>query len=196
MPIVLIIISYILGSIPFGLVVVKAIKGIDIREHGSGNIGATNVRRVCGTKIAIISGVSDLLKAFIPALITRILFAYNVLTANEPLILSAVALAAIIGHNYSIFLKFKGGKGVATTMAAFGCILPIPMAISLVIFILLKYVTKIISVRSMILGVSLFLSTLILNYDKAYIIAALIASLLIFWRHKANIKRLIEGTEK
>lgn len=196
MPILLIIISYLLGSIPFGLVVVKCVKGIDIREHGSGNIGATNVRRVCGTKIAVISGVSDLLKAFIPTLIARLLFAFNVLTGNEPLIVSLVALAAILGHNYSIFLKFKGGKGVATTMAAFGCILPIPMAISVVIFILLRYVTKVISIRSMVLAITLFLSTLLLGYEKEYIIATLVAGLLIFWRHKANIKRIIEGTEK
>lgn len=192
----LIILAYLMGSIPSGLLIVKAFKGIDIREHGSGNIGATNVRRVCGYKYAVPSGVCDLLKAFIPTVITDMLFRFNIVEGNRAFVLCAVALAAILGHNYSIFLKFKGGKGVATTMAAFFYILPIPMIIALAFFIFLRYITKIISIRSMTLGIVLFISTCILGYSKEYIIATFIACALIFWRHKANIKRIIDGTEK
>lgn len=196
MEFLLIIFAYLMGSIPSGYIIVKKFKGFDIRTQGSGNIGATNVRRVCGTKMAVASGVSDLLKALIPTIVADLLFRFNVIEGNKPMILSLVALAAILGHNYTIFLNFKGGKGVATTMAAFGYILPIPMAISLVTFKLLKYATPIISIRSMTLGVVLFASTLILGYPKEYVLATFAAGALIFWRHRANIKRIIEGTEK
>ena len=192
----LVIFSYLMGSIPTGYILVKKKLNKDVREYGSGNIGATNVRRVAGEKLSKITAICDMLKAVIPVLLTRFLIWNNILTANESLSLSLVAIAAILGHNYTIFLKFKGGKGVATSAAAFMCVVPIPFLITAVVFFGLKLFTKVVSIRSLSAGVTLFLSTLLLGYDKYYVYASLFACLLVFWRHKENIKRLIKGTEK
>ena len=173
----LIVFSYLMGSIPTGYILVKKKLNKDVRDYGSGNIGATNVRRI-------------------PVLLTRILIWTHILNTNESLSLSLVAIAAILGHNYTIFLKFKGGKGVATSAAAFMIVVPIPFIITAIIFFGLKLFTKIVSIRSLAAGVTLFLSTLLLGYDKYYVYATLFACLLVFWRHKANIVRLIKGEEK
>ena len=126
----------------------------------------------------------------------QVVFWNDILKTNESLSLSLVAIAAILGHNYTIFLKFKGGKGVATSAAAFMIVLPIPFLITAVIFFGLKLVTKIVSIRSLAAGVTLFLSTLLLGYNKYYVYATLFTCLLVFWRHKSNIARLIKGEEK
>ena len=180
----LIIFSYLMGSIPSGYILVKKKLNKDVREYGSGNIGATNVRRVAGEKLSKITAICDMLKAIIPVLLTRILIWNDILKTNESLSLSLVAIAAILGHNYTIFLKFKGGKGVATSAAAFMIVVPIPFLITAVIFFALVAAT------------TLFLSTLLLGYDKYYVYATLFACLLVFWRHKSNIVRLIKGEEK
>lgn len=192
----LIIFSYLMGSIPTGYWLVKKKLNKDIREYGSGNIGATNVRRVAGDKLSKITAICDMLKAIIPVLLTRILIWSNILTTDKSLSLSLVAIAAILGHNYTIFLKFKGGKGVATSAAAFMCVVPLSFLITAIVFFGLKIFTKVVSIRSLSAGVTLFLSTWLLGYDKYYVYAALFACLLVFWRHKENIKRLIKGTEK
>ena len=191
----LIVFSYLMGSIPTGYILVKKKLNKDVRDYGSGNIGATNVRRI-GEKLSKITAICDMLKAIIPVLLTRILIWTHILNTNESLSLSLVAIAAILGHNYTIFLKFKGGKGVATSAAAFMIVVPIPFIITAIIFFGLKLFTKIVSIRSLAAGVTLFLSTLLLGYDKYYVYATLFACLLVFWRHKANIVRLIKGEEK
>lgn len=108
----LIVFSYLMGSIPTGYILVKKKLNKDVRDYGSGNIGATNVRRVAGEKLSKITAICDMLKAIIPVLLTRILIWTHILNTNESLSLSLVAIAPILGHNYTIFLKFKGGKGV------------------------------------------------------------------------------------
>ena len=120
----------------------------------------------------------------------------DILNTNASLSLSLVAIAAILGHNYTIFLKFKGGKGVATSAAAFMIVVPIAFLITAAVFFGLKLVTKIVSIRSLIAAVTLFLSTLLLGYNKYYVYATLFTCLLVFWRHKSNIVRLIRGEEK
>ena len=172
----LVIFSYLMGSIPTGYILVKKTLNKDVRDYGSGNIGATNVKRVAGDKLSKITAICDMLKAIIPV--------------------SLVAIAAILGHNYTIFLKFKGGKGVATSAAAFMVALPIPFLITAVVFFGLKLFTKIVSIRSLSAGVTLFISTLLLGYDKYYVCATLFACILVFWRHKSNIVRLAKGQEK
>ncbi len=192
----LIVFSYLMGSIPSGYILVKKKLNKDVREYGSGNIGSTNVKRVAGEKLSKITAISDMLKAIIPVLLTRILIWSDILKTDASLSLSLVAIAAILGHNYTIFLKFKGGKGVATSAAAFMIVVPIPFLITAVIFFGLKLVTKIVSIRSLAAGITLFLSTLLLGYNKYYVYATLFACLLVFWRHKSNIARLIKGEEK
>ena len=192
----LVIFSYLMGSIPTGYILVKKTLNKDVRDYGSGNIGATNVKRVAGDKLSKITAICDMLKAIIPVLLTRILIWTDILQTNESLSLSLVAIAAILGHNYTIFLKFKGGKGVATSAAAFMVALPIPFLITAVVFFGLKLFTKIVSIRSLSDGVTLFISTLLLGYDKYYVCATLFACILVFWRHKSNIVRLAKGQEK
>lgn len=188
--------GYLMGSIPTGYIIVKKNLHIDIREHGSGNIGATNVGRVAGKRLGTITTILDMAKAMIPVIISDIFLRTGLIDFDRATALTIVGVCAILGHNYTVFLKFKGGKGVATTIAAFAYILPIPLALSVFTFLGLKKFTKIVSIRSMALGTVLFLSTLLLGYDKVYIIGTLIACLLIFWRHKANIGRIIRGEEK
>lgn len=192
----LVIFSYLMGSIPTGYILVKKTLNKDVRDYGSGNIGATNVKRVAGDKLSKITAICDMLKAIIPVLLTRILIWTDILQTNESLSLSLVAIAAILGHNYTIFLKFKGGKGVATSAAAFMVALPIPFLITAVVFFGLKLFTKIVSIRSLSAGVTLFISTLLLGYDKYYVCATLFVCILVFWRHKSNIVRLAKGQEK
>lgn len=192
----LIILSYIMGSIPSGYIIVKKKLNKDVRDYGSGNIGATNVGRVAGKKVGKITAILDMLKAILPVVLTQILLANNILTTNKSLSLGLVALAAILGHNYTIFLKFKGGKGVATSAAAFMFIVPKAFIVTAIVFFGLKLFTKIVSIRSLTAAVVLCLSTWLLGYDKYLIISTLITAVLCFWRHRANIKRLIDGTEK
>lgn len=192
----LIILSYIMGSIPSGYIIVKKKLNKDVRDYGSGNIGATNVGRVAGKKVGKITAILDMLKAILPVVLTQILLANNILTTNRSLSLGLVALAAILGHNYTIFLKFKGGKGVATSAAAFMFIVPKAFIVTAIVFFGLKLFTKIVSIRSLTAAVVLCLSTWLLGYDKYLVISTFITAILCFWRHRANIKRLINGTEK
>lgn len=196
MLLLIVILAYLFGSIPFGYILVKYKLKKDVRDFGSGNIGATNVRRVAGNKLSKITAICDMIKALIPVISADLLIKEGILTTNRSLTLSLVALAAILGHNYTIFLKFKGGKGVATTAAAFMYILPIPLIITALVFFGLRFFTKVVSIRSLISGVTLFLSTLILNYDKYLVMATFLACVLLFWRHRTNIKRIIRGEEK
>ncbi|VYU37809.1 glycerol-3-phosphate 1-O-acyltransferase PlsY [Clostridium tertium] len=192
----LIIFSYIMGSIPCGYLIVKKKLNKDVRDYGSGNIGATNVGRVAGKKIGKITAILDMLKAILPVLLTQFLLANNILTTNKSLSLGLVALAAILGHNYTIFLKFKGGKGVATSAAAFMFIVPKAFIVTAIVFFGLKLFTKIVSIRSLTAAVVLCVSTWLLGYDKYLVVSTFITAVLCFWRHRANIKRLINGTEK
>lgn len=192
----LVIFSYLMGSIPTGYIIVKKKFNKDIREFGSGNIGATNVGRIAGKKLSKVTAICDMLKAIIPVLITYLFLYLELLNCNKSIALSLVAIAAILGHNYTIFLKFKGGKGVATSAAAFMFVVPKAFIVTAIVFFGLKLCTKIVSVRSLTAGVTLLVSTILFGYDKYLISATLFACLLVFWRHRANIKRLLNGTEK
>ena len=191
----LVIFSYLMGSIPTGYIIVKKKFNKDIREFGSGNIGATNVGRIAGKKLSKITAICDMLKAIVPVLVTYLFLYLGLLKSNKSIALALVAVAAILGHNYTIFLKFKGGKGVATSAAAFMFIVPKTFIVTIVFFGL-KLFTKVVSIRSLSAGVTLFVTTLLFGYDKYLVSATLFACVLVFWRHRANIKRLIDGTEK
>ena len=192
---ILIIFSYLVGSIPSGYILVKKVLNEDIRNHGSGNIGATNVKRVAGKKLSNIVLLCDMLKAIIPVLLTKLLIANNLVNSNKSLALASVAIAAILGHNYTIFLKFKGGKGVATSAAAFIFIAPKAFIITAIVFFSLKLLTKVVSIRSLISALVLFITTWLFNYDVYIVSAAFITCILCFWRHRSNIVRLVNGVE-
>ena len=182
--------SFLLGSIPFGYIIVKRVTGKDIRTEGSGNIGSTNVKRVAGRKISALVQFLDISKGLLAVFLFKLLFK----NANESMV-CVVAEISILGHIYSPFLCFKGGKGINTTLGAFFLICPAPVLASVLIHILLGKLTKIVSIRSIVLGFSIPVICLITNYGKPVIISTTIIALLIVLAHKDNIKRLYLKTE-
>jgi glycerol-3-phosphate acyltransferase PlsY len=182
-----ILLSYVLGSIPFGYLIGK-IKKVDVRKMGSGNIGATNVNRVLGFKIAIIVGLCDFLKGLAPVLLALTFF-------TNPFSITLIALATICGHIFSIFLKFKGGKGVATYGGAILAILGIKIFIILaIIWLTFLYISKLMSLTNLVF--SLLIPFLFYIFGSTiYFIFSLITALLLWYTHRENIDRLTKGTE-
>ena len=187
--------AYLLGSIPTSFLMGKLIKGIDIREYGSGNVGATNALRVLGTKIGIITLLIDIGKGFLAIQMGKLLF-------SEPsnLFLICMGLFGIIGHIFTIYLKFKGGKGVATSAGVFIALSPLPVAIALVVFVITVWLSKYISLGSMVAALMFFLVELFVNVRNRFanfelLIFIFLIMVFIFIRHKANIKRIIDGNE-
>ena len=195
--ILLILTAYVLGSIPNALWVGKVFKGIDVREHGSKNTGSTNAARVLGAKLGILTLVLDIGKGSIPvilALIMRADLIENVANiSNIDVIL--IGVSAIIGHSFSIFMKFKGGKAVATTVGVFIVLVPKALLLAAVVFFAVFLLTRYASLSSMIGAVSLPIFIYLLYGNIPYTVFGGIIAILIIIRHKSNIERLINGTE-
>ncbi len=187
--------AYILGSIPTSYIMGKLIKGIDIRNFGSGNVGATNALRILGTKVGIFTLIIDIGKGFLAVNIARF-----IIPEPTDLLIISTGLFAILGHIFTVFLNFKGGKGVATSAGVFIALVPIPVAIALIVFILTVWLTKFVSLGSILGALTLFISELVINIRNSFseleifIFTCLIA-LFIIIRHKANIQRLLNGNE-
>ena len=181
------IIAYILGSIPFGLVVAKALCNIDPRTGGSQNTGATNVARMCGTKYGVLTLALDLSKGFFPVLMASAWI-------DSGIGLSLVVLAAILGHAFSCFMNFKGGKAVATTIGAFLAVAPWATIFAAVLCLLLIWLSGHVSLGSLTLALALP-AFMVLTGNFAYVPAALVVMVLLFWRHRENIHRLARGEE-
>ncbi|MBU4525319.1 MAG: glycerol-3-phosphate 1-O-acyltransferase PlsY [Desulfomicrobium sp.] len=180
-------ISYLLGAMPFGLLISKTCCGIDPREQGSGNIGATNVARICGTKYGALTLTLDMLKGFVPvALATSFSDSYFFLTL--------VALAAVCGHMFSVFLHGKGGKGVATWVGAFVAISTSGTIICALGFLAALYFYNFVSLASLVM-VALMPLVLLFQGLYAAIPLALVLMGLVFWKHSENIQRLMAGEE-
>ncbi|MCP8969138.1 glycerol-3-phosphate 1-O-acyltransferase PlsY [Ectobacillus ponti] len=183
---ILLLAAYLLGSIPSALIVGKAGYGIDIREHGSGNLGGTNTFRILGKKAGFIVTLADILK--------------GTLAASLPLLFSLdlhmlwFGLAAIIGHVYPVFAKFRGGKAVATTAGVLLAYQPLMFLILLVVFLTLLFTTKYVSLSSMLTAVAAVILAC-LEGDKPLIVAISFIALFLIYRHRANIKRIMAGTE-
>lgn len=201
--IALLIISYLIGSIPFGFLIGK-IKGIDIREHGSKNIGSTNIGRVLGRKYAILTFILDTIKG---AIIVA-LFRYQILPQEYILVTPLFyGFTAVLGHTFPIYLKFKGGKAVATSGGVILAYSPTIFLVSVTIFLIVTHFTKFVSLGSIIAASSVFIFSLIayilkndiifklLKYDIWFPIMCLIMFLIIVLRHKTNIRRLIKKIE-
>ncbi|MCX7699154.1 MAG: glycerol-3-phosphate 1-O-acyltransferase PlsY [Candidatus Goldbacteria bacterium] len=184
--------TYLFASIPTGYIVVKVLKGIDIRTVGSGNIGATNVNRVLGIKWFIFVLIFDALKGYLPVFISKILFKDILLVP----IFSGIA--AILGHTFTVFLNFKGGKGVATSFGVFLALAPISLISSFIIFIIVLFLFKYISLSSIIASI-LFPAFVFIYGETGYLniilYFSLLASIFIIYKHKENIKRLLTGNE-
>ncbi|HLR71163.1 MAG TPA: glycerol-3-phosphate 1-O-acyltransferase PlsY [Pseudogracilibacillus sp.] len=188
--IIFIILAYILGSIPSALLVGKIGFNIDIREHGSGNLGATNAFRILGVKAGIIVTLADILKGTLATLLPLLAgFFYDVEVSRL-----IVGIFAVVGHTYPIFAKFKGGKAVATSGGIILGLNPILFLLILLTFFVTLYITKYVSLTSMVTGL---ISTIIAFLFKDYFLCALIFVLTIFIiiRHRENIKRIINKQE-
>ncbi|MFC1566551.1 glycerol-3-phosphate 1-O-acyltransferase PlsY [bacterium] len=187
------ILSYLIGSIPFAFIIAKLVKGIDIREYGSGNMGATNVWRAIGKVPAITTLLLDVLKGYLPVILTLTLL--NQVTENNILLAIVVGVAAIIGHLFPIFLKFKGGKGVAVSLGIFLALAAKAVLICVLVFIIIVYFTRIISVGSIICALLLPVLVWYFSYDKHILIFTIIAGVFIILKHKTNVARLVKGVE-
>ena len=197
-----IIISYLIGGIPFGYLI-AVIKGIDIRTEGSGNIGATNVGRVLGKKYGLIIFILDMLKGFIvvffvPAAVSS---AVNVPTTTDNLLVILCGFCAVLGHAFPVYLKFKGGKAVATSFGVFIWLVPISIGIAFGVWLLTVIVTRYVSLGSMIGSLSL-VGVIVIVVDSPFgdniylTVMSVAVAILIIARHTSNIQRIIAGTEK
>ncbi len=185
-----IVIAYLLGAIPFGYLVVKFTTGKDVRAAGSGNIGATNVLRTTGKAKGVLTLVLDIAKGFAAVWIAAIL------TNNSPLWTSLAALAVMAGHSYPVFLRFQGGKAVASFIGAFLYLTPEPLLAALVLFVIVVAGTHYISAGSVIAAGAFPLGVwLILHPPVEVWVASIIAGAFIVIRHKANFQRIHAGTE-
>ena len=190
MTISLLIFAYLLGSIPTGVILAKAFGNVDPRTLGSKNIGATNVYRTAGKRLGIFTLLGDVLKGSIPVVIARLTL--------DPYWVGAVALAAFLGHLFPIFLKFKGGKGIATGLGAFLALSPLSTILSLLIFLAVVYKWRFISLGSLTATASFPILLALLNPHRVYapfMPFAITIGILIFYRHRENIRRLMGGKE-
>ena len=190
-----IVIAYLIGAIPFGYLVVKFTTGGDIRESGSGNIGATNVLRTTGRGPAILTLVLDTAKGFLAvwlaAWLTR-----SPDDGGSPGWIAYAALAVMAGHAFPVFLKFQGGKAVATFVGAFLYVAPVPLLAALTVFLITVAWTRYISAGSILAAGSFPLGVWLIDHPPLIVfLASLIAAGFIVYRHKSNLERLRLGTE-
>jgi len=190
----LILVAYLIGSVPFGYIFTRQIAGINIREHGSGNIGSTNVRRVAGPKVALLTQLCDMFKGLLPVAAVMYVQFRNIYIFDAYFIY-AVGLASVLGHNFSLFLKFKGGKGVNTTLGASLLLAPISVFASVLVYYLVKWRSRYVSLGSLFLAGTLTLTEFVIHPVSYLFYYLLSCTLLIVLMHISNIKRLLEGTE-
>jgi len=184
---ILIVFAYLLGSVPVGVLLAR-MKGADPRKVGSGNIGATNVMRAAGKTTGVLTLAGDILKGLLPVSVA--------FTMEEPVIMvAAVGLAAFLGHLFPIFLKFKGGKGVATALGVYLRLDPFAVVITVIVFVLVLLKWRFVSLGSLVGVAAMPLLLYLLNAPDYYIYLALVIGALIFIKHKDNIRRLLAGTE-
>jgi len=194
----LILLAYLLGSIPTGYLVGKYLQGIDIREHGSGSTGATNVLRTLGKKAGISVLIIDMLKGMLGIALVKALY----LNSANPLpsdwqawLILATGLAAVIGHSKSIFLNFDGGKSVATSLGVLLIMSPWVALATLGSFLLVLAISRIVSLSSITGAIAVVILMLVLKQPLPYILFASVAGLYVIIRHRGNIERLLSGTE-
>jgi acyl phosphate:glycerol-3-phosphate acyltransferase len=189
-------VSYLLGAFPSSYIAGRMLRGIDLREHGSGNLGAANTFRVLGSKAAVPVLLADIGKGF---LAVRLVPLYGL--GGDWFTLLA-ALIAILGHNYSVFVGFSGGKGVGTATGVFLAMAPLAVSICIVIWIVVLIVSRIVSVASMVaaalLPPAIYLTDRYLDASvhRSVLYLSIVVAVLVLYRHRSNMRRLREGTEK
>ena len=182
------VIVYVIGSIPVGFLVARAAGGFDIRGKGSGNIGATNVLRTLGPVPAVLTLLGDVAKGYVAVRVAEVI-------GPEPLWGAAGAVIVIAGNCWPVFLRFRGGKGVATALGAFLALTPKAILLAAGLWIVLTAAFRYVSLASIVGCVGLALGAWLFGYSPMYAGAAACAAMLIVWRHHENVKRLLSGTE-
>ncbi len=180
--------SYLLGSVPNGLIFGKLLWQTDLRKHGSRNIGATNAWRVLGKGPGVFIFLLDFLKGYLSVRLAMVLL-------GTPLSMVLAGILAIVGHSCSLFLGFKGGKGVATGLGVISMLMPDITAIVFAVWLLIVYRTRYVSLGSIVAAVLVPVFAILFSYPAEYIVFGLLAALFITVRHRANIERLRNGTE-
>ncbi len=185
-------ISYLVGAIPFGLLFGRA-AGKDVRLEGSGNIGATNVTRILGKKLGVFTLICDVLKGIVPVYLVALSLPPS---ANGAWVVALAGLGAVVGHMFSIYLGFSGGKGVATALGVFLYFSPLAVFFALLLFVAVVYVTGFVSAGSLLAAAIIPLLLLLLGAGVEISSVALCIVILVWFKHKDNIKRLRRGEEK
>ncbi|MED0679618.1 glycerol-3-phosphate acyltransferase PlsY [Aneurinibacillus thermoaerophilus] len=187
---VVILLSYLLGSVSFSILVVKKIAKIDIREHGSGNAGATNTLRVLGKGPGIAVLLLDAAKGAIAFGLA------SWLTKGNDWVIVLSGIAAIVGHNWPVFFGFRGGKGVATTIGTLLALTPVPALIAVAVTIVVIAITRYVSLGSLVFFTLVPIILLTQGASFVYIAGTFMIAILGYMRHVGNIKRLLQGTER
>lgn len=185
--IIIVLLSYVIGSIPFSLLVPKLMAGIDVRNAGSGNVGATNVLRTIGAKGAIIALLGDSLKGFAAVWLGMMV--------GGTLIAAICGLVVVIGHCYSVFLGFNSGKGVATAAGVMLYLMPKIILVLLVTFVIIAALSRYVSLASITVAALFPVMVILFNFPIEYIVMSILMAVLVIYRHKENIERLRQGTE-
>ena len=180
---------YLIAAVPTGIVLARVMGYEDVRDKGSGNIGATNVYRVAGKLAGVLTLAGDILKGFLP------LLACKTWLAPSSAQLGIACAMAIVGHCYPVYLKFRGGKGIATALGIFLVMSPIAVLGAAIVFGITVATTRFISLGSVLAAMSAPLLVLMLNQPQPIFLATLFIAALIVWRHRSNIKRLMDGAE-
>ena len=183
------IVIYLIAAVPTGIVLARVMGYEDVRDKGSGNIGATNVYRVAGKLAGVLTLAGDILKGFLP------LLACKTWLAPSSAQLGIACAMAIVGHCYPVYLKFRGGKGIATALGIFLVMSPIAVLGAAIVFGITVATTRFISLGSVLAAMSAPLFVLMLNQPQPIFLATLFIAALIVWRHRSNIKRLMDGSE-
>ncbi len=184
----LVVFGYLMGSLSPSVFLGKIFKKLDVRENGSGNAGTTNAFRVLGVKLGIAVLLGDVLKGVIPVLVARYF--------GTPLVTVFVALACIAGHNYSIFLRGRGGKGVAAGAGAALAMMPVPMAFVVALFVILVFAVRIVSVASITCTIIFPVTAVVWHQPLPYLVVCCLMSLVVLWAHRGNFRRLWHRQEK
>lgn len=193
----LIITAYLIGSIPTALIISKSFFGVDIREYGSGNMGATNTFRVLGAKFGTIVMVGDMLKGILAVALYNLLPYYLTNELDRTNLMIGLGLAAVAGHIYPIWAQFRGGKGVATLFGMLLAIQPVVAASCVGVFLLVLFLTRYVSLSSILAGVALPICVLWIYNEKEvfYRVFAVAVAALVVLTHQKNISRLLKGNE-
>lgn len=186
MKFVLLIICYLVGSVPTAYLLVKKLKGVDIRTVGSGNVGATNAARILGKWGFAAVFSADMLKGFIPVWITGMLYPDVVLIA---------AVLVVLGHTYTVFLNFKGGKGVATAVGVFLALAPVPLGVAAVAFGVVFYVGRMVSLSSITAAAVLAAAVVLMDTPVSLKIFTVVIAAFVIYKHRTNINRIMKGEE-